>query len=143
MNGTDILILIAIIVLLLVLVVLAAAETALNRISRVKAQALAEATGTKPAHALFRLVSHPERFINPLLVTVTVLQTGQAFLTSILADRLFGTTGLIFALRAERDRVLRARRVDAEDVGRAAPGAGRAGDIAVRASGSCRSRRCE
>jgi putative hemolysin len=80
-----------------VLVVLAAAETALNRISRVKAQALAEATGTKPAHALFRLVSHPERFINPLLVTVTVLQTGQAFLTSILADRLFGTTGLIVA----------------------------------------------
>ena len=83
--------------LLLVLVVLAAAETALNRISRVKAQALAEATGTKPAQALFRLVSHPERFINPLLVTVTVLQTGQAFLTSILADRLFGTTGLIVA----------------------------------------------
>ena len=97
MTGTDIWILIAIIVLLLILVVLAAAETALNRISRVKAQALAEATGTKPAQALARLVSHPERFINPLLVTVTVLQTGQAFLTSILADRLFGTTGLIVA----------------------------------------------
>ena len=38
---------------------------------------------------------HPERFINPLLVTITFLQTGQAFLTSLLADRLFGPTGII------------------------------------------------
>ena len=142
MTGTDIWILIAIIVLLLVLVVLAAAETALNRISRVKAQALAEATGTKPAQALSRLVSHPERFINPLLVTVTVLQTGQAFLTSILADRLFGTTGLIVAFVRQRGRVLRARRIDAQDVGGAAHGAGRARHVAVRASGSCRFLRC-
>ncbi len=95
MDGTEILMLIAIVVLLAVLVVLAAAETALNRMSRHKAQALADSTGSRQAQALQRLVSHPERFINPLLVTVTFLQTGQAFLTSILADRLFGTPGVI------------------------------------------------
>jgi putative hemolysin len=94
-SSVEVLMLLAIIVLLLLLMVLAVAETALNRISRVKAQALADSLNTKSARALHRLVGHPERFINPLLVTVTFLQTGQAFLTSMLADRLFGTTGLV------------------------------------------------
>ncbi len=95
MDSIDVLMLLGIIFLLLILTFLAVAETALNRISRVKAQALAETLGTKSARALSRLVSHPERFINPLLVTVTFLQTGQAFLTSLLADRLFGPTGIV------------------------------------------------
>lgn len=94
MTSTELLMLVAIIVLLLVLMYLAVAETALNRISRVKAQAIADSTGTKRGAALHRLVSHPERFINPLLVTVTVCQTGQAFLVSLLADSLFGATGV-------------------------------------------------
>jgi magnesium and cobalt exporter, CNNM family len=95
MTTVDVLMLLAIVVLLLILTFLAVAETALNRISRVKAQALAETLRTKSARSLERLVMHPERFINPLLVTVTFLQTGQAFLTSLLADRLFGTTGIV------------------------------------------------
>jgi CBS domain containing-hemolysin-like protein len=37
-----------------------------------------------------KLVEHPERFINPLLVTVTVLQSAQSFLAARLADSLFG-----------------------------------------------------
>jgi putative hemolysin len=86
--------LIAIIAILVVLAYLAVAETALNRISRVKAQAIADSRGTKSAGALLRLVTHPERFITPLLVTVTVLQMGQAFLTTLLADRLFGAKGV-------------------------------------------------
>jgi putative hemolysin len=94
-SSADLLILLVIIFLLLLLMFLAAAETALNRISRVKAQSLAETRRTKSARSLERLVSHPERFINPLLVTITVAQTGQAFLTTILADRLFGSTGVI------------------------------------------------
>ena len=80
--------------MLIVLAFLAVAETALNRISRVKAQAIAESRQTKSARALLRLVTHPERFITPLLVTVTVLQMGQAFLTTLLADRLFGARGV-------------------------------------------------
>ena len=91
----DTVMLAAIVLLLFVLMFFAVAETSLNRISRVKAQALADSSKKPSARALFRLVSHPERFINPILVTVTFLQTGQAFLTSLLADRLFGGTGVI------------------------------------------------
>ena len=97
MTTVDVWLLIAILAILVVLGVLAVAETGLNRISRVKAQAIADSTEDKSARALVNLVQHPERFINPLLVTVTALQTGQAFLTSILADRLFGAWGVVGA----------------------------------------------
>ena len=96
-SGTDVWMLVAIIVLLLILAFLAMAETALNRISKVKAQAIADSVGSRSARQLARLAHHPERFINALLVTITICQTAQAFLTSILADRLFGTVGLIVA----------------------------------------------
>ena len=72
----------------------AIAETWLNRITRVKAQAIADTTDSKRGRALLRLVEHPERFINPVLVTVTILQTGQAFLTTFLSPRLFGASGV-------------------------------------------------
>jgi len=91
----DTFMLVAIVLLLFVLIFFAVAETALNRISRVKAQAIADSSGKASARALYRLVSHPERFINPILVTITFCQTGQAFLTSLLADRVFGGTGVI------------------------------------------------
>src|SRR4029453_4586197 len=94
MSTTEAWMLLAIIAILVVLAFLAVAETALNRISRVKAQAIADSRETKSARALLRLVTHPERFITPLLVTVTVLQMGQAFLTTLLADRLFGAKGV-------------------------------------------------
>jgi putative hemolysin len=90
----DTVMLLAIVLLLFVLMFFAVAETSLNRISRVKAQAIADSSGKPSARALYRLVSHPERFINPILVTITFCQTGQAFLTSLLADRLFGGTGV-------------------------------------------------
>jgi putative hemolysin len=85
---------VAILVLLMMLAFLAVAETALNRISRVKAMAIAEQRPSRAASALARLVSHPERFITPLLVTVSIIQTGQAFLTSLVANRLFGAPGV-------------------------------------------------
>jgi putative hemolysin len=94
-TGIDLVMLLAILLLLVVLIFFAVAETSLNRISRVKAQAIADSSGTRSAQALARLVTHPERFINPVLVTVTICQTGQAFLTSLLADRLFGPVGIL------------------------------------------------
>ena len=94
-STIDTLMLIAIVLLLFVLVFFAVAETSLNRISRVKAQAIADSSGKASARALVRLVSHPERFINPILVTITFCQTGQAFLTSLLAARVFGGLGVI------------------------------------------------
>jgi len=97
LTSTDVWTLVAIVLLLAALAFLAMAETALNRISKVKAQAIAEATGSRSSRALARLASQPERFLNALLVTVTICQTAQAFLTSILAARLFGTVGVIVA----------------------------------------------
>ena len=101
MSNAELVLLLAVALMLIVLMVLAAAETALNRISRVKAQALVDSSDSRSARSLFRLVEHPERFINPLLVTVTVLQSGQTWLVARLADHwvtgLFGAIG-IFAL---------------------------------------------
>jgi CBS domain containing-hemolysin-like protein len=95
LSATDAWMIVAIIVLLVLLMFLAAAETSLNRVSRVKAQAILEERHSKSAEALVKLVSHPERFINPLLVTVVILQTAQAFLTSLLAASLFGGLGIL------------------------------------------------
>lgn len=94
-TTTDLWMILAIIVLMLGLGYLAVGETSLNRISRVKAMTLAEQEPSKSTHALASLVAHPERFINPLLVMITILQTGQAFLTTILADRVFGPIGVL------------------------------------------------
>jgi putative hemolysin len=96
-TTADVGVIIAIGVLLLGLAYLAVAETALNRVSKVRAQALAEDQPSGATRALLQLVSRPERFINPLLVMVTILQTAQAFLITILADRLFGAVGVIVA----------------------------------------------
>ncbi|HWL44398.1 MAG TPA: hemolysin family protein [Ilumatobacter sp.] len=95
MNGVDAALLAAILVMLVVLAYLAIAETSLNRISRVKAHTIVDAKGTRAAHSLYRLVSRPEMFINPLLIAVTLLQMGQATLTTLLANRLFGSAGVI------------------------------------------------
>jgi CBS domain containing-hemolysin-like protein len=96
MDGTDVLMLVVIVIVLGLLMCLAVAETALNRISRVRAQALNEERHSRASRALLRLVEQPELFINPILVTVTVLQTGQAFLMSLLAGRVFdGWWGIV------------------------------------------------
>jgi CBS domain containing-hemolysin-like protein len=94
-TAADVGVIIAIGVLLLALAYLAVAETALNRVSKVRAQALVEEEPSRSTRALLQLVARPERFINPLLVMVVILQTAQAFLTTILADRLFGAIGVV------------------------------------------------
>ena len=40
-------------------------------------------------------MEHPERFLNPVLLTVNILQTASAFLSTILLDRLFGARGVL------------------------------------------------
>lgn len=97
-GGTELLMLVGIIVLLLILMFFAVAETALNRISRVRAIAINEERHSKASRALVALAGEPELFINPILVSITVLQTGQAFLTSLLAERVFnGWWGIVLA----------------------------------------------
>jgi CBS domain containing-hemolysin-like protein len=93
-EGADWWMLLAILVLLVVLVFLAVAEMGLSRMTRPKAAALAE-RGLRSGKALQRLVDEPERWVNPLLLTVNICQIVQATFTAILADRLFGPAGVV------------------------------------------------
>lgn len=97
--GADVAMLVVIGGLLLGSVFLAVAETALTRMSRAKAAALVE-EGRSGARQLLRLVEHPERFLNPVLLVVLVAQLVQSALTGIVADRLFGAVGAAAAVAA-------------------------------------------
>ena len=87
------LMLVVIFLLLLVLIFLAVAEMGLSKMTKPKAAALAD-EGRRSGPALLKLVAHPERWVNPLLLTVNICQTVQATLTGIVAGRLFGTVGV-------------------------------------------------
>ena len=83
--------------LLLVLIVFSIAEMGLSRMSKPKAQALAD-SGTKGGKSLLLLVKNPERWVNPLLLSVNVCQTVQATLTGVVAGRLFGAAGVVIGV---------------------------------------------
>jgi len=72
---------------------------ALSRITKTKAAALAD-EGHKSAKTLQRLVGSPERWVNPLLLTINICQTVQATLTGILSARLWGPYGVIGGVAA-------------------------------------------
>jgi putative hemolysin len=98
-SNVDMLMLLTIFLLLIVLIFTSIAEMGLSRITRTKAASLADG-GHKSARALQRLVSAPERWVNPLLLTINVCQTVQATLTGILSARLWGTYGVIIGVIA-------------------------------------------
>lgn len=85
--------LLTIAVLLVFLFLTSLAEMGLSRVSKPKAQALAD-TGVRGGGHLLSLVSRPERWVNPLLLAVNVCQTVQATLTGVVAGRLFGPAGV-------------------------------------------------
>jgi CBS domain containing-hemolysin-like protein len=93
LTTADVWLLVVIGLLLLVLVFLAVAEMGLSRMTKPKAGALAD-RGLKSGKALQKLVSEPERWINPLLLTVNICQTVQATLTGVVAGRAFGPAGV-------------------------------------------------
>ncbi|MEO8695150.1 MAG: hemolysin family protein [Acidimicrobiales bacterium] len=97
LSTADFWMLVAIGVILVILSFLAIAETAISRMNVVKAQTLAE-QGRSSGRLLMRLVERPERFLNPVLLTVNVLQTIQAVLTGIVADHLWGVAGVVVAI---------------------------------------------
>jgi CBS domain containing-hemolysin-like protein len=93
LTQSDVWMLVAIGGLLVVLVFLAVAEMGLSRISKHRAQSLAD-SGSRSGKALLWLIDEPERWVNPLLLTVNICQTVQATLTGIVANRLFGGAGV-------------------------------------------------
>ena len=85
LSTADLWMLVAIGLILMILAFLAIAETSISRMNVIKAQTLAE-QGRRSGRLLTRLVERPERFLNPVLLTVNVLQTIQAVLTGIVAS---------------------------------------------------------
>ncbi|MBA3605806.1 MAG: hemolysin family protein [Actinomycetota bacterium] len=92
-TSSDGLMLGIILLLLILLAMLAVAETGINRIGLHKAEAIAH-NEPRVGRALVQLVEEPAKFLNPVLLTVNILQTASAFLSTILLDRLFGPWGL-------------------------------------------------
>lgn len=98
LSGGDIWMLVAVAVILVLLAFLSLAEMGLSRMTKPKATALAE-QGHPSGSALVRLASDPEKWVNPVLLTINVLQTVQAFLTGIVASN-FGAGGAVVGLVA-------------------------------------------
>ena len=96
MTGSEVVMLVAIGGLVATAGFLALAETSLTRMNRVKALALQE-EGRRGAGLLARLVDHPERFLNPILLLVLVCHLVAATLVGVLATRLFGALGVAVA----------------------------------------------
>ena len=95
MNGTDVGILAAVFGLIFLAGFLALAETSLTRMNRVKALTLQE-EGRRGAGLLARLVDHPERFLNPVLLLVLVCHVVASILVGLLFER-YGATGVAIA----------------------------------------------
>ena len=85
----------AIALLLFVTMLLAGAETALVRMPKTRAQGLA-ADGRKGAGALVDLVDDGQ-YVNAVLLVLLGCQLVQATLVGVVADRLWGVTGVVIA----------------------------------------------
>ena len=100
MSTAETLMLVAVFFLICAAAILAMAETALTRINRIKAMTMAEEKRRGSA-ALVRLVEHPERFLNPVLLLVLLCHLVAATLIGIVAERLFGPVGVAIATAFE------------------------------------------
>ena len=92
-HPVDWLLLAVIVVLLVFSGLLALAETSLVRTTRVKAKSLLD-EHRRGARQLARLVDHPERFLNPVLLLVLVCQLVSATLVGVLASAWLGALGI-------------------------------------------------
>jgi len=97
MTTSQILMLAGVFVLILLAGFFAMAETSLTRVSRVKAMTMEE-EGKRGASKVARLVEHPERFLNPVLLLVLMCHLVVATLVGVLAEQLFGALGVAVAV---------------------------------------------
>ncbi len=96
MTSADGPLIAALVILFILAVYLAVAETAILRISEVKARSMVDA-GNRRAVRLLGLVERLPEVLNLILFLALLAQIGTATLTGILADRWFGTLGITIA----------------------------------------------
>ncbi len=98
--SADLIMVIVVIALIGLAAILAMAETALTRTSRIRALTLTE-EGKKGAGSLLKLVEHPERFLNPLLLLLLLCHLGAASIVSLLAEQWAGALGVAVGILFE------------------------------------------
>jgi CBS domain containing-hemolysin-like protein len=98
-TGTDWTLLAVVLVLFGISSVLAMAETSFTKMSRIRALALEE-EGRKHASRLARLLEHPERTINTVLLAVLVSQFTAATLVGVLVEKA-GPLGVVLGALVE------------------------------------------
>lgn len=96
MESADVPLIVALVVLFLLAIYLAVAETAILRISEVRARAIVEA-GNKRAVRLLALVERLPEVLNLILFLALLAQIATATITGILASRWFGSLGITIA----------------------------------------------
>ena len=97
MSGADWVILVVIIVLFVISIGLALSETAFTRMSRIRALGLAD-DGRKHAAKLARMLEHPERTLNVVLLLVLVCQLTSATLIGVLLEGSAGALGVVIGI---------------------------------------------
>ncbi len=95
MRGSDVAILVGVVGLIVVAGFFAMAETALTRVTKIKAVTLEE-EGHRGAGVLVKLVQHPERVINPVLLFVLSCHVVASILVGLLFER-YGAAGVAIA----------------------------------------------
>ncbi len=96
-SGVDVILVVVIVILVVISAGLALAETSLTRMSRARAMSLADES-RRGSGTLVRLMEHPERFLNPVLLLELVCQLVAASLVGVVADSLFGPLGVVLGI---------------------------------------------
>jgi putative hemolysin len=92
--GSDVILLVVVVALILVTGFLALSETAITRMSKVKAVSLEE-EGRRGSAVLLRLVEHTERVLPVVLFALEVSTLVAATLVGLVAENLFGALGVV------------------------------------------------
>lgn len=93
MNKTEVILGVVVVVMTILAAVLAVGETAITRMTRSRAAALA-AKDPGSGGRVLRIVENLERDLNSVYLAVNIVQTIQAALVGVLAARLFGPLGV-------------------------------------------------
>jgi putative hemolysin len=100
LAGSDIVLLAVVVVLIFVTGFLALSETAITRMSHIKAVSLDE-EGRRGAKTLLRLVEHTERVLPVVLFALELCTLVAATLVGVVAEHVFGAIGVVVATAFE------------------------------------------
>lgn len=97
MSSADLGLAVLVAVMTLLAAVLAVAETAITRMSRSRAAALAQ-KDPRAGGRVLRIVENLERDLNSVYLSVNIVQTVQASLVGVLSAKLFGPFGVVVGI---------------------------------------------